>query len=62
VEIVYNIISFIIAIITIVGFTVYTKKTLNKLKIAEANEEAVSVSRNATLEMKKPSHYTSNLP
>jgi hypothetical protein len=62
VEIVYNIISFIIAIITIVGFTVYTKKTLNKLKIAEANEEAVSVSGNATLEMKKPSHYTSNLP
>jgi hypothetical protein len=62
VEIVYNIISFIIAIITIVGFTVYTKKTLNKLKIAEANEEAVSVSGNATLEMKKASHYTSNLP
>ncbi|PNX54758.1 hypothetical protein L195_g048379, partial [Trifolium pratense] len=62
VEIVYNIISFVIAIITIVGFTVYTKRTLNKLKIAEANEEAASVSGNASLEMKKTSHYTSNLP
>lgn len=55
VEIVYNIISFIIAVITIVGFTVYAKRTLNKLKIEEANEEAASVSGNASLEMKKVS-------
>ncbi|KAL5097930.1 hypothetical protein RYX36_002257 [Vicia faba] len=32
VEIIYNIISFIISVITIVGFTVYAKRSLNKLK------------------------------
>ncbi|KAE9599155.1 putative SNARE associated golgi family protein [Lupinus albus] len=56
VEIVYNIISFIIAVVTIVAFTVYAKRTLNELKIAEANEEAASVSGNASFEMQKSSH------
>ncbi|XP_061354224.1 uncharacterized protein LOC133298862 [Gastrolobium bilobum] len=56
VEIVYNIVSFIIAVVTTIAFTVYAKRTLNELKIAEDNEEAASVSRNATLEMEKPSH------
>ncbi|OIW13892.1 hypothetical protein TanjilG_31781 [Lupinus angustifolius] len=56
VEIVYNIISFIIAVVTIVAFTVYAKRTLNELKIAEANEEATSVSGNASFEMQKSSH------
>ncbi|KAL5056383.1 hypothetical protein RYX36_037065 [Vicia faba] len=60
VEIIYNIISFIIAVITIVGFTVYAKRSLNKLKMSEAIEEAVSasvsVSGNTSLEMKKGSH------
>ena len=55
VEIVYNIISFIIAIVTTVAFTVYAKRTLNKLKMAEANEEAASVSGNASMEMEKAS-------
>lgn len=52
VEIVYNIISFIIAVVTIVGFTVYAKRTLNELKISEDNEEASSVSGHTNLEMK----------
>lgn len=56
VEIVYNIISFIIAVVTIVAFTVYAKRTLNELKIAEANEEASPVSGNASSpEMNKAS-------
>ncbi|RYR12197.1 hypothetical protein Ahy_B04g069731 [Arachis hypogaea] len=56
VEIVYNIISFIVAIVTTVAFTVYAKRTLNKLKMAEANEESASVSGIADFEMQKASH------
>ncbi|KAJ1420959.1 SNARE associated Golgi protein [Sesbania bispinosa] len=56
VEIVYNIISFIIAVVTIIAFTVYAKRTLNELKLAEVNEESASVSGNASLEMEKASH------
>ncbi|XP_073124015.1 uncharacterized protein [Henckelia pumila] len=37
VEIVYNVISFIVAIITIVAFTMYAKRTLNDLETAEGN-------------------------
>lgn len=44
VEIVYNIISFIIAIVTTIAFTVYAKRTLNQLKMAELNDEVTSVS------------------
>ncbi|KAH1088876.1 hypothetical protein AAZX31_07G251600 [Glycine max] len=44
VEIVYNIISFIIAIVTTIAFTVYAKRTLNELKMAELNDEVTSVS------------------
>lgn len=54
VEIVYNIISFIAAVITTIAFTVYAKRTLNELNIAEANEEAASVSGSGSLEMKVP--------
>ncbi|KAL3814583.1 hypothetical protein ACJIZ3_015851 [Penstemon smallii] len=39
VEIIYNIISFVIAIITTVAFTVYAKRTLNDLKAVEASGE-----------------------
>ncbi|KAK7303482.1 hypothetical protein RJT34_14389 [Clitoria ternatea] len=53
VEIVYNIISFIIAVVTTIAFTVYAKRTLNELKMAEANEEAASVSGSSGLEMEK---------
>lgn len=56
VEIVYNVISFVIAVVTIVAFTVYAKRTLNALKMAEAAEEeaaSTSVSRNDSFEMDK---------
>ncbi|XP_019419103.1 PREDICTED: uncharacterized protein LOC109329761 isoform X2 [Lupinus angustifolius] len=43
-EMVYNIISLIIAVVTIVAFTVYAKRTLNELKMEVANEEGASVS------------------
>ncbi|XP_014517864.1 transmembrane protein 64 [Vigna radiata var. radiata] len=56
VEIVYNIISFIVAVLTTIAFTVYAKKALNELNIAEANEEAASVSGSTTLEIEKGSH------
>lgn len=56
VEIVYNVVSFVIAVFTIVAFTVYAKRTLNELKMAEAAEEEAassSVSGNAGFEMEK---------
>ncbi|BAT77272.1 hypothetical protein LR48_Vigan01g319600 [Vigna angularis] len=53
VEIVYNIISFIIAIITTIAFTVYAKKTLNELKLTGLNEEVTSVSEKGCFEMEK---------
>ncbi|XP_059652170.1 uncharacterized protein LOC132299507 [Cornus florida] len=52
VEIIYNVISFIVAIITTVAFTVYAKRTLNELKSAEINEEA-SASDHGRFEMEK---------
>ena len=39
VEIIYNIISFIIAIVTTVAFTIYAKRALKELERAEATEE-----------------------
>lgn len=55
-EIVYNIISFIVAIITTVAFTVYAKRTLDELKNAEVHvdDEAASASDHVTFEMEKP--------
>ncbi|KAJ7967898.1 SNARE associated Golgi protein family [Quillaja saponaria] len=44
VEIVYNVISFIIAIITTIAFTVYAKRALDELKMAEANGELAHAS------------------
>lgn len=52
VEIIYNIISFIVAIITIVAFTVYTKRTLNDLKTAEANSKGSAID-NSSFELDK---------
>uniref|UniRef100_A0A5B7AKW7 VTT domain-containing protein n=1 Tax=Davidia involucrata TaxID=16924 RepID=A0A5B7AKW7_DAVIN len=40
VEIIYNIISFIVAIITTVAFTIYAKRTLNELKRTDTNGDA----------------------
>ncbi|KAF5946819.1 hypothetical protein HYC85_017047 [Camellia sinensis] len=50
VEIVYNVISLIVAIITTVAFTVYAKRTLNELKGAETTGSNHS---NSNLEMEK---------
>ncbi|KAH0766832.1 hypothetical protein KY285_002703 [Solanum tuberosum] len=44
VEIVYNVISFIIAIVTIVAFTVYAKRTLRQLESEEENNGEGSTS------------------
>lgn len=53
VEIIYNIISFIIAIITTVAFTIYARRTLNDLKVAGINDLDVSVSDHPILELQK---------
>ncbi|KAL6494446.1 hypothetical protein OROGR_031246 [Orobanche gracilis] len=45
VETVYNVISFIFAVITIVAFGFYAKKTLNDLKKAEARGEDSTISQ-----------------
>uniref|UniRef100_A0A5B7AH63 VTT domain-containing protein n=1 Tax=Davidia involucrata TaxID=16924 RepID=A0A5B7AH63_DAVIN len=52
VEIIYNVISFIIAIITTVAFTIYAKRALNELKQAETNGDA-SASDHSNFEMEK---------
>ncbi|KAF3440639.1 hypothetical protein FNV43_RR18923 [Rhamnella rubrinervis] len=52
VEIIYNVISLIIAIITTIAFTVYAKKALNDLKTAETNGEA-SAFDHGSFEMEK---------
>ncbi|KAJ0010268.1 hypothetical protein Pint_32824 [Pistacia integerrima] len=44
VEIVYNIISFILAVVTTIAFTVYAKRALKELERGEANLEAPSAS------------------
>lgn len=51
-EIIYNIISFIVAIITTVAFTIYAKRALNVLKM-EANGEEASTSELSSFEMEK---------
>lgn len=63
VEIIYNIISFIIAIITTVAFTVYAKRALNELKSVEASEGGSSSSDLSLMEMEKlplerPKHFS----
>lgn len=52
VEIVYNVVSFIVAIVTTVAFTVYAKKALRELEKKEANGED-SASDDGNLEMEK---------
>ncbi|KAL3538415.1 hypothetical protein ACH5RR_001781 [Cinchona calisaya] len=49
-EIIYNVISFIVTIIAVVVFTVYTKRKLNELKMAETNDEDFALG-NEILEM-----------
>lgn len=55
VEIVYNVISFIIAIITVVIFTVYAKRMLNSLQMAE-DDRKYSVSHPGSFEVENLSH------
>ena len=53
VEIVYNVISLIIAVVTTVAFTVYAKRALRELQNADANESGeVEVRNEARFEMK----------
>ncbi|ESQ33079.1 hypothetical protein EUTSA_v10004591mg [Eutrema salsugineum] len=61
VEIVYNVISLIIAIVTTVAFTVYAKRALRELQNAEANEdEEVQVKKQTRLEMKNVVQHEDN--
>lgn len=53
VEIVYNTLSLIVAIVTTVAFTVYAKNALNELKRAENSGEEESASDHVRLEMEK---------
>ncbi|CAN7003002.1 hypothetical protein Bca4012_052051 [Brassica carinata] len=53
VEIVYNVISLIIAVVTTVAFTVYAKRALRELQNADANESGdIEVRNEARFEMK----------
>ncbi|KAJ4717674.1 SNARE associated Golgi protein family [Melia azedarach] len=53
VEIVYNIISFIIAVVTTIAFTVYAKRALKELERGETNGEETSASNHSSFEMNK---------
>lgn len=53
VEIIYNVISMIIAIVTTVAFTIYAKRTLNELESAERNRAESSIADHRTAELEK---------
>lgn len=53
VEIIYNVVSFIVAIVTTVAFTVYARKTLDELKGAEAGSSSGDSDGNTNFEMEK---------
>ncbi|KAL0412835.1 UNVERIFIED_CONTAM: hypothetical protein Sradi_1485200 [Sesamum radiatum] len=53
VEIIYNTISFIVAIITTIAFTIYARRTLNELEVAEANGEGPPIHRSSSFELRK---------
>ncbi|KAG7973514.1 hypothetical protein I3843_06G000100 [Carya illinoinensis] len=53
VEIIYNIISFIIAIVITIAFTIYAKRALDEIKRAETGGENASLSDHGGLEMEK---------
>lgn len=62
VEIVYNVISFIIAIVTIVAFTVYAKRTLRQLESEEENNGEGSTSNLGKLELETLPMQKSKIP
>lgn len=51
VEIVYNTITFIAAVITVVVFTIYAKRALNELQVSE--REVSTAGNHGTFEMEK---------
>ncbi|KAL8155720.1 hypothetical protein AgCh_000936 [Apium graveolens] len=53
VEIIYNVISMIIAIVTTVAFTIYAKRTLNELENAERKRAETSIADHDTAELEK---------
>lgn len=60
-EIVYNVISFIIGVVTIVAFTVYSKRTLRQLESEEKNGEG-STSNCGKLELEALPIQKSKIP
>ncbi|XP_042062548.1 TVP38/TMEM64 family membrane protein slr0305-like [Salvia splendens] len=66
VEIIYNVISFVIAIISMIVFTVYAKRKLKELETEEAGDEGPSVGTSSfelhKLHSKEPDSYTVSLP
>ncbi|KAM3377862.1 TVP38/TMEM64 family membrane protein [Capsicum galapagoense] len=62
VEIVYNVISFIIAVVTIVAFTVYAKRALRQLESEEENNGEGSTSNRGRLELEAFPIQKSKLP
>lgn len=61
-EIVYNVISFIIAVVTIVAFTVYAKRTLRQLESTEEDNGEGSTSNRGRLELEALPLQNSKLP
>lgn len=53
VEIIYNIISFIIAVVITIAFTIYAKRTLDEIKRAEIGGGNATLSNHGGLEMEK---------
>ena len=53
VEIIYNIVSLIIAIVTTIAFTIYAKRALNELGNGETEGEVESASYQRGFEMEK---------
>lgn len=53
VEIIYNVISLIIAVLITIAFTVYAKRALDEIKNAETNGENAALPNNGSLEMEK---------
>ncbi|XP_047951813.1 TVP38/TMEM64 family membrane protein slr0305 [Salvia hispanica] len=66
VEIIYNVISFVIAIISTIVFTVYAKRKLKELETEEAGEEGTAVGTSSfelhKFPSKEPDSYTLSLP
>ncbi|KAL8027302.1 hypothetical protein ABFX02_14G086800 [Erythranthe guttata] len=64
VEIIYNVISFVVAIITTIAFTIYAKRTLKHLETTEANGEcSPAIDNNRGFELGKlPLEKYKNIP